>query len=256
MGCGTMELEAPRVNDKREVEGEQRREVERDLFHENSVWVWCGCREMDPAGLQLNDEKSVERDQTRGSPDLGSEEVGSSKSVPVTPKKLCPRRLSSAKRCRLDTMIRQDPLHRVGRDLVAEVGYSSLVSSVAPRRVRLGHAKHQFLDLRRDGWTPRSAARVGPFPRYELSVPSEDRIRSDQSRHFLKQFPAKLLPLGREPTPLLIGKAEASTQLLLQDAVLLLEVVEDSLLLLGSTCPPAARRGRFEATRVCSSQGS
>ena len=36
----------------------------------------------------------------------------------------------------------------------------------------------------------------------------------------------------REPTPLLIGKAEAPTQLLLQDAVLLLEVVEDSLLLL------------------------
>ena len=39
---------------------------------------------MDPAGLQLNDEKNVERDQTRGSPDLGSEEVGSSKSIAVS----------------------------------------------------------------------------------------------------------------------------------------------------------------------------
>ncbi len=62
----------------------ERREVERDLFHEDSVWVWCGCREMDPAGLQLNDEKNVERDQTRGSPELGSEEFGSSKSIAVS----------------------------------------------------------------------------------------------------------------------------------------------------------------------------
>ncbi len=65
---------------------------------------------MDPPGLQLNDEKDVERDQTRGSPDFGREEVGTGKGVPVTPKKLRPRRLSSAKRCRLDTVILQDPL--------------------------------------------------------------------------------------------------------------------------------------------------
>jgi len=97
---------------------------------------------MDAAGLQLNDEKDVERDQPRGSPDFGSEEVGSSEGVPVTPKKLRPRRLSPAKRCRLDSVILQDPLHRVRSDLVAEVGQSSLDSVVAPRRVRLGHAKY------------------------------------------------------------------------------------------------------------------
>ena len=103
------------------------------------------------ARLQLEDEEDVKGDQAHRRPDFRREEVGSGKGVPVTPKKLRPGRLSPAKRCRLDTVILQDPLHRVRRDLVAEVGQSSLDSILAPRRVRLGHAKDQFLDLRRDG---------------------------------------------------------------------------------------------------------
>ena len=104
----------------------------------------------------------------------------------MTPKKLHPRRLSPAKRCRLDTVILQNPLHRVRRALVAEVGQSSLDSIVAPRRVRLGHAKDQFLDLRRDGRTSCFAAKIRPLPRDELTVPAKDCIRSDQSRQFLE----------------------------------------------------------------------
>ncbi len=54
-----------------------------------------GYRDMDPAGLQLNREQDVERNQTCGSPDFGGEEIGSGKGVPVTPKKLPPRRPSA-----------------------------------------------------------------------------------------------------------------------------------------------------------------
>ena len=110
----------------------ERGKVERYLFHEDAVRVWCGYRDMDPAGLQLNREEDVERNQTRGSPDFGGEEIGSGKGVPVTPKKLRPCRPSPAKRCRFDTLLLQEPLHRVRRDLVAEVGHSSLDSSTWP----------------------------------------------------------------------------------------------------------------------------
>ena len=50
----------------------------------------------------------------------------------VTPKKLRPCRPSPAKRCRFDTLLLQEPLHRVRRDPVAEVGHSSLDSSTWP----------------------------------------------------------------------------------------------------------------------------
>ena len=59
----------------------ERGKVERYLFHEDSVRVWCGYRDMDPAGLQLNREQDVERNQTRGSPDFGGEAIGSGKGV-------------------------------------------------------------------------------------------------------------------------------------------------------------------------------
>ena len=163
--------------------------------------------DMDPAGLQLNREQDVERNQTPGSPDFGGEEIGGGKGVPVTLKKLRPCRPSPAKRCRFDTVLFQDPLHRVRRDLVAQVGHSSLDSSVAPRRARLGHAHDQLLDFRRDGRTPRLTTRVRPFPRDELTMPSEDRIRGDQSCHFREEFPSKLFPLGREPSTLLVAQA-------------------------------------------------
>ena len=114
---------------------------------------------MDPAGLQLNDEKDVERDRTRGSPDFGSEEVATGEGVPVSQKKLRLRRLSSAKRCWLDAMILQDPLHGVRRDLVAEVGDSPLDSIISPMPIRFGHANDQFFDLGRDGRTSRFTER-------------------------------------------------------------------------------------------------
>ena len=62
-------------------------------------------------------------------------------------------------------------------------------------------------------------------------MPAKDCIRSDQSRHFLQQFPAKLLSLGREAAALLVVQVERAAQLLAENAVLLLQLVEDLLLL-------------------------
>ena len=61
-------------------------------------------------------------------------------------------------------------------------------------------------------------------------MPAKDGIRSDQSRHFVEQFPAKLLSLGRQATALLVAQVERAAQLLAENAVLLLKVFKNLLL--------------------------
>ena len=80
-----------------------------------------------------------------------------------------------------------------------------------PRRARLGHAHDQVLDFRRDGRTARLTTRVRPFLRDELTVPSEKRIRGDQSGHFREEFLSKLFPLRREPSTLLVASRRFSS---------------------------------------------
>ena len=175
----------------------------------------------------------------------------------MSPKKLGPRRLSSAKRCRLDAMVFQNPLHRVRRDLVAEIGQSSLDSIVSPTRIRFRHANDQFFDLGRDGRTSRFTARVRPLPRDELTVPAKDCIRSDQSRHFLQQFPAELLSLGRKAAALLVVQVERASQLLAENAVLLLKVFKDLLLLpVEPTCQEADKEDMWRDEQVHRKHGS
>ena len=70
------------------------------------------------------------------------------------------------------------------------------------------------------------------MPRDELTVPSEERIRGDQSCHFPEEFPSKLFPLGRKPSTLLVAQAQPLTELRLQNTVLLLQILKDLLLLL------------------------
>ena len=64
-------------------------------------------------------------------------------------------------------------------------------------------------------------------------MPGQDRVRRYESRDFLKSTSADRFTLGREPTALRVRETEASaTELLLEDAVLLLQIINDSLLVL------------------------
>ena len=44
-------------------------------------------------------------------------------------------------------------------------------------------------------------------------MPSEERIRGDQSCHFREEFPSKLFPLRREPSTLLVASRHCSSLL-------------------------------------------
>jgi hypothetical protein len=49
---------------------------------------------------------------------------------------------------------------------------------------------------------------VVPLPRNEPSVPGQQGFRGDDTGDFCQEFPAKLLTLYREPTPLVIREAK------------------------------------------------
>ena len=79
---------------------------------------------------------------------------------------------------------------------VTQIGQRSLYSPVAPIPVLSGHANHQLLDLILHAWTSRatpSAAII--FPGDQLAVPSQERLRRDDGRQFMKHAPAQFLSL-------------------------------------------------------------
>jgi transposase len=51
---------------------------------------------------------------------------------------------------------------------------------VAPAGVLLGEADDELLDLRVEGWTPRSTPRIGPHPFDQLPVPAQQRLGPDE----------------------------------------------------------------------------
>ncbi len=80
--------------------------------------------------------------------------------------------------------------------------------------------------------TVKKSAAIGPLPRDEFAMPGHDRVRRDQRGDLGQRFVAEDLALGSESAALGIRQAESlATELLLQDAVLLSEVLDDCVLM-------------------------
>ncbi len=79
---------------------------------------------------------------------------------------------------------------------------------------------------------PASMAAAVVLPGDEESVPSQERLRRDDASHSAQRLQPKSSALHGQAAPLVIREAQSTaTELLAQDAVLLLEVVDDVLLL-------------------------
>ena len=77
---------------------------------------------------------------------------------------------------------------------MAQIGQRSLDSPVAPIPVLGGHADHQLLDLILRARTSRATLLAAIiFPGDELAVPSQERLRRDEGRQFMKHAPAQFL---------------------------------------------------------------
>jgi len=103
-----------------------------------------------------------------------------------------------------------------------------LDSRVPPRGIFKRHLQDKIGDGLHDAG-PAWAAPVAviPFGRHEFAVPSQQRVRRNQSVKLGQHLASKCLGFSGESAPLGISEAKASpTQTLLEHAVLFLEILD------------------------------
>ena len=133
---------------------------------------------------------------------------------------------------------------------MAQVLQRPLDARVAPPRILRGHPQNEGRDLPHDprpAWPPR---REGPLPGDQAAVPSEDRVGRHDGRDLPQDPSAESASPRREAPALVIGQPEAAPlQLLLQDAVLLYQVL-DNVLLVTMTHPARVRSNTCKGEKV------
>jgi hypothetical protein len=89
---------------------------------------------------------------------------------------------------------------------------------------------------------------VGPLQSDELSVPTEDSVGRDERGKFGEGASPDGFSPDRKPATLIVGQAESpATELLLQDAILLAEILDDRILLATN---PAGQGGNEDLPRL------
>ena len=107
----------------------------------------------------------------------------------------------------------------------------TLDSCVSPARVLSRHSDGQVRDDLHDSDVARGSSLVGPLLSDELPVPTQDGVRRDERRNICESASPDGLAADREPATLIVGQTETSAaELLLQDAVLFSEILDDCAL--------------------------
>ena len=133
---------------------------------------------------------------------------------------------------RLDVLILQDPPHRRSTNSVPQVLENSLDAGITPCRVLLRESDDEFADLLHDSSLAGRVRFGGPLRGNQPAVPTHDRVGRHDAGNPVQEASSELLALRREAYALVIVEAQpAALELLLQDAVLLDEVLDRSLLL-------------------------
>ena len=131
---------------------------------------------MDPSGVQLDEEQHVQPLQPHG---VDSEEVAGEDPGGLLAQERLPGRRGPA-RGRVQSLTAGGAAGRGCRDPHPGAPQFSLDALVAPAGVLLGEADDELLDLRVEGWTPRSTPRIGPHPFDQLPVPAQQRLGPDE----------------------------------------------------------------------------
>jgi len=182
-------------------------EIPRDLFHPLAIRSRKDPGNLDPPGLEINDEEYEIPNQSRASDHFDTEEVGCRNRTPVSLQERLPRLPLPPDR--VESVFEQDPFDRISTDLVSQVVERSSDSGVAPARVVASHSEDQLSNFSCSSRATRASALTPVILfRDQLSVPSEQRIRGHQSLYLEEPSSADLLGLYREPSTLRIGEAE------------------------------------------------
>ena len=105
---------------------------------------------------------------------------------------------------------------------MAHVFQRPLNARVAPTRILRRHPQDQTPNLREHSWSAWSPPGVGPFPRNQFAMPSQNGVWGDKRRYVSEYGASEPLPKHRETPPLRIVQPQpASRQLGFQRAILL-----------------------------------
>ncbi len=116
-----------------------------------------------------------------------------------------------------------------------------LDSRVPPSMILPCHADDQVGDDLHDPWSARGSTFVRPLLGNELSVPTQDRVGSDDRCHLDERPSPDGFTPNRESAALVVGQSESSaTELLLENAVLFAKIVDGRVLLARD---PSSHRG-------------
>ncbi len=115
-------------------------------------------------------------------------------------------------------------------------------------RFSRAHSNDQVSDDLHDPWSARGAKLVCPLLCNELPVPAKDGVGSDERCHIGEGTSPDGFATHGEPSALRIGQPKTfSPELLLEDAVLLSEILDDRILL---TSNPTGHRGYEDLPRL------
>jgi len=158
--------------------------------------------------------------------------AGRREAFPMRPKEGFPRHLRPALRCRLDAAVLEDRFDRVAGNLVADALQPAADPSVAPRRVLGRHPHDERRNVRlRARTTGASRVRAVVFLGHKAPIPTQDRLRCDDTGHTRQPAPAEDVAFHRQAASLVVGEAQASRSVRgAEDAVLHKQIVNDRLL--------------------------
>ena len=108
----------------------------------------------------------------------------------------------------------------------------ALDAGVAPARILGRHPHGQAANLQEHAGPSRPMLRVCPFPRDELPMPSQNRVRRDDCGDLAQDAPSQPMPQDGEPPPVVIRELEPlPTQLASKDPILFNQVGHGTSLL-------------------------
>ena len=207
-------------------------EIARNLLHPFSVRLRGNPGNLNPASLEVDDEKHEIPDQACRREHLDVEEVRCRDGTPMSLQKGLPRHPLLPEGGGVEPVFQKDSLDRVTANLVTQVVERSSNSSVAPARVVAGHLQDQIFDLDRClGATGSAGLAAIVLLGDQPPVPSKQRVGCHQGANVEEPFAADCVGLGCEATALPISESPAlSGQLLAEPPVLLLQLLDDVLL--------------------------
>ena len=150
-------------------------EIARDLAHPCSIGSGMNPRDLDSAGLEVDDKEDEKPNQAGPGDHFDAEEVRRRDRPPMRPQEPLPRQ--SLLPDGIESVFEKNSFDRVSTDLVSQVVERSSDSRIAPARVVAGHPDDQLLDFDRGLRTSRPSALAAiVLPVDQLSLPSKHTV--------------------------------------------------------------------------------